>query len=409
MLAFLEKYTVGELLISLAIISVAFGDIYKIAGIVPVYLAFLAVAVIFEAGTMFRQKPDTPLHFFALSWILFATFDLALHFDNSNMTIYFSSCANSLFIYLIACTALKKKDVLSLYSKALIACVLITIIACVIETYTGIHYVNFDERYRRMFSSLAAGFQVNINDNATLLSLMIPAVLITMRAKTKYLIAFILLVLVVQIGSRLCNVSIAVLLLLSAGLGLYSKIGDRDSKRTYKVFLICIFGIVAIIMALFLDSIYSALVSLSGESLSTTTADDLFRVDRITDTILLSLNPGFLIGNGPGATLEIIGYSPHCSVFELLSDYGIVVFASLLALSAPFFSAFAKRGGLMNRVLLTAFPVFFLMVSFTSSSMLRIHCVWVILAILFCYAYQQGKPAIEADALSARGKVGSRS
>ena len=162
-------------------------------------------------------------------------------------------------------------------------------------------------------------------------------------------------------------------------------------------------------MGLFLDSIYSALVSLSGENLSTTTADDLFRVDRIRDTILLSLNPGFLIGNGPGATLEIMGYSPHCSVFELLSDYGIVVFASLLALLMPFFSAFAKKGSLMNRALLTAFPVFFLMVSFTSSSMLRIHCVWVILAILFCYAYQQGKPDDKTDALDARGEVWYRS
>ncbi len=389
MRSFLEKYTVGELMIAFAIVSVAFGDIYKIAGVVPIYLAFLVASVVFEAKSIFGRKPDSPAHYFALAWLFFAIFGFVLHFENSNTTVFISSCANALFIYLIVCTAMKKKDTLSLYSKALLICILITIVACVFEIYSGTHYANFDERYQRMFGNLTAGFQVNVNDNATLLCLMIPASLLIVQSRIKYLVAFALVALVFQIGSRLCDISLVVSMLLFLALGLYSKVGDRNSKRTYKVILFCTMGLLAIAVGLLFDPIYSMLVSMSGESLSTTVIDDSFRVDRILETLSLSVDPGFLIGNGPGATQRIMGYSPHCSIFELLSDYGIVVFATLIPLLSAFFSAFKGKGSLMNRVLCTVFPVFFVMVSFCSSSMLRIHCVWVILAILFCYLYRQ--------------------
>ena len=371
------------------IICSFFGDLYKVLGI-PVYcFPMLLCILLLLIDDRFRIPVPKGIRLdkietFSFALILFATITLPFSMIKVGSLPYFKILVNSLMMLVVASNITDEESFERILTYIFIG-IIITAFISEYEIRTGHHFYAkalLDDRLGRMGRGNAFGFQVNVNDNASLVSLsvFIPVMLLRKKSRMIKLIAtglvIVLISLTITINARLPQLTLAIVVIEAFFLMLVS----RFAKGTVHKYIAVLIFVLA--FALFFVS-FSATSFLNIVSTSQNYQYDYGRI-LFMQSSLRSITPiSFIFGHGSGVTLNIIGYSVHSVVVEILCDYGIFVLISFLFIIFRLLLSYTDKINYFLSIFLPCFATAFLMISFCSSSMLRIYPVWLFLVIIW--------------------------
>lgn len=374
----------------LMVVSTFFGEHFKFLG-VPIYCYPLVLCILLMlVNNNFKIHKTKGLNFsrvetFPSLLIIFSTITLPFSIGIVGTQPYFKSVVTALIMLVVAKNIYDEESFERILKYALIG-IIITAVACGYELLTGHHFfakVLTNEMLYRMGKNNSFGFQINVNDNASLVALSIFIAVLCLRNKgiiKRVLIAilvFILFLIITAINSRLVLLASivagieAVVLLLIA----------RYTKGTIPKF------VVGLLFAL-LSILYFSSFTITG-FLNTVSSSAYYNQDRARVFFMLwslkTISPiSLLFGNGCGVTQQLIGgYSIHAVIVEFLCDNGIIVVLCFMNLIIKMLLSFADNIKLRIGVLLSCFATAFIFISFCSSSMLRIRAIWVYFVVFW--------------------------
>lgn len=381
----LQIYSCGIL-----IITTFLGEQIKLFSI-PLYCYFIittAILLVIKQGSKVRIKRKICLQClsnYSFFWIIVASILLIFSIKVVGIQPYLNCIITALIIIVIDKVAVDTKSTEILFKFALFG-LIFTCFVCTLELLTGVHYIYTDEYYFRLGLNNTFGFQVNINDNASLLviCLFVPLCFIQKNEKrlSFVLLNFIVIVwslcLILRIGSRAAIMAVIVGILVAIfAIGL-----SFLSRRTQKAGLSFVLGaciVVVIIFFLFNDT--ESLMLIISNPLAF--ASDMARLSFLRDALGNTDVIGFLIGNGAGITQNSIGNSIHSVFVEVLCDYGVFVFAWLCFFVASLFFSITTKLKLIDKMYFSSFSICFIIVGFCVSSMLRIRTIWAIFTLVY--------------------------
>lgn len=382
----------------LMVVLTFFGEHFKVLGVSLYCYPLVLCIFLLLLDKHFRiKKPGriqlSRIETFATFLIIFATLTLPLASRSVGNQPYTKIVVTALIMLVLAHNCNDEESVDLMLKYALIG-IIITAITSGYELVSGQHYyakVLLDSRLFRMGVGNSFGFQINVNDNASLVSLSIFPVLIVLK-KSRAVMRFVcvavicaLLFIATGINSRLALLALMIagfefflLLLISR----YTK--GRVSKVIFAILLVtcCVFFFASFSSSNFLDIISDS------QNFDNDNSRLLFMY-----WALKSISPvSFVFGNGCGVTQQIIGYSIHSVPIELLCDYGIIVAASFMYYIVKMEYAFTERINRFYNIVFPCFATAFFFVSFCSSSMLRIRPLWCYLIIMWkLYSFEKAK------------------
>ena len=368
------------------IVTAFFGEQFKVFS-VPIYCYFIVFTIIvmaFNSEARIRVNKKIQLNnlsHFAVLWAVLATFLFLFTISKVGTQPYLYCIASALIVYVVANSAKDKESTDILFKFAYVA-IVFTCIVCVFELITGIHIIRTDEYYTRMGTGNSFGFQVNVNDNASLLvmSLFAPLYFFKRRKVLNIMVLLLLGYLIVRIGSRLAILS-ALGGLIVAMMTSVTALVDRKGNRFLTISLF--FGGLAAIVLLIatLDSQkFLSVISDTGNY-----ANDMARIVFMQRALNRTNLLGYLVGNGAGVTQMKVGYSIHSMFVEILCDYGIFVTAWFASFPIKLLLSFNKSIKTSSKMYLVSFALCYVMISFCSSSMLRIRGIWVLFSLGWSY------------------------
>ena len=366
-----------------------FGEHFKVLGIsiycfpLIIYILLLLVnnhyRIPLPKGFVFSR-----IETFSLLLILFSTITLPFSISRVGSLSYIKILVNALMMLVVANT-IRDLESFDLVIKYFLVGIFITAIASGYEIITGHHFYAktlIDDRLYRMGRGSAFGFQINVNDNSSLISLCVFVPILVLRRKSVLLklitIGMIaaLVVLVVTINARLPVLALAIVAVEAIALLLVS----RYTKGVVHKFIV---GFIILFALVLFFASFSTTNFLGIISNSQTYQYDYARLMFI-QSAFKSITPiSFIFGNGSGVTLNMINYSIHSVLIELLCDYGIIVAISFMFLIIRLQFAFADKIAHFSSIYFPCFATAFFMISFCSSSMLRIYPVWLLLVIVW--------------------------
>jgi hypothetical protein len=109
-------------------------------------------------------------------------------------------------------------------------------------------------------------------------------------------------------------------------------------------------------------------------------SSDIYRLESLYLLLNGSINL-FFFPKGPGSSLQLLGNNPHNLIAELLYEYGIIVM--FLYVSSLFFYLFRKRVDLRKLQYYVPYSLGMLLISLTSSSIIREKVYWLIIFLVF--------------------------
>lgn len=369
----------------LFIVSLYFGEQIKILNI-PLYCYFLVLTIFLllkKESFIIRLKKIniSDLSHFSIFLILCATVVIPIVYGRVGTQPYFYCVVSSLIIFVISNYSKDDNSIELLANYAFVGLIL----TCVISTYeliTHTHFIKLNEYYARMGIGNAFGFQVNINDNASLIAICLFSVYFVYRKKKilSIIIAIWSLCLIQIIDSRLVLLSIICTLMTAIVVIVFGKILSYYKQMTNLLFFLGVGVIVLLFISFF--SVDSFIYYISDSS---NYKNDFARVDFMESAIKSIIGPQFLFGNGAGVTVEKIGYSIHSLLVELLCDYGIFVFVWFMYFLIKLILSFSEKISVSSKSFITSFTVAFILISFCSSSMLRIRPIWMMFSLVWNY------------------------
>ena len=248
----------------------------------------------------------------------------------------------------------------------------------------GFHVVqNFTEYYTRIFRNKAVGFQVNANDYCAMMVSYIIG-LLYLRRKTNIQNRFLNLIIFGSIGFSVyiiimdsSRAAIISLVIITAYILVY-KIFGKEKWRMISIFLIII-GALVLCFANGIESRFSALMDVNSDAL---------RLKIYADTWTF-IKSNYFLGVGAGNTTRLLGVSPHNLLFEIISDYGILVAVPVLFTILKLINYQSDKDEGDGYYLIALFGICFLLAGFSVSSLMRNRICWV----LFAYFSRQVKEA----------------
>ena len=374
-------------LCGIMVTSLFFGERLQFLG-VPLYgLLIIAYMLVRLWGNHFKIQYHGIKNFsftraetFAIFWILVASIMLPLSARTAGTKPYTYALITGLSIAIVS-LAIKDRADLEIVMKYAMVGVFITLAATSYELITGNHLYTFTEYYTRLGRNSAFAFQVNPNDNATVLVACVFIVIFFLRKHkilSSILIAWIVAA-TLRTGARLAVYTLFILGVEVVLLLVLSKLSGRHSSVT-KFANVFLFVFVAVALSLsFSIERFLQLFSSSRDYVIDYNRFVLMRRALGTITPL-----SFLLGNGSGVTMLKIGYENiHSVLVEILCDNGILVVVWLLYFVIRLFFSYTDNIPMGSKVVLPCFATAFVLMCFESSSMLRIHPVWVLLAIMW--------------------------
>ena len=366
-----------------------FGEHFKVFGISIYCFPLIICILLLLADNHFRiplpkGNRFTRIESFSFLLILFATITLPFSLNRVGYLPYTKILVNALMMIVVA-SNITDLESFDLVMKYFLVGILITATASGYEIITGHHFYAktlINDRLYRMGRGSAFGFQINVNDNSSLISLCVFIPILLLRRKSMFLklvtIGMIALLggLAVTIDARLPLLALAIVAVEAVALLLVS----RYTKGVAHKFIVGLIMVVALV--LFFAS-FSAAGFLSIISSSQTYQYDYARLMFIQSAFKTITPISFIFGNGSGVTLNMINYSIHSVLIELLCDYGIIVTISFMYFMIRLQFAFADKISHFSSIYFPCFATAFLMISFCSSSMLRIYPVWLLLVIVW--------------------------
>ena len=377
-------------LCGLMIVLTFFGEHFKLFGFSLYCYPIIPCIFLLLANNNFKVQIIRRINFsrietFPILLIIFSTFTLPFSFGSVGTQPYFKTVVTALIMLLVANNIYDEKSLELVMRYALIG-VIITAVACGYELYTGHHFYTralTDERLFRMGKNNSFGFQINVNDNASLMALSVFIVIIYLKGKSFIskvfleFLAFVLLMITSAIGSRLVFLTLIVVSIEAVILLLISRYTKGKVPRFIigaLIVIICGFYLILFNVTGFLNSVSSAAYY----------NQDYARVHYMQWSLKTITPLSLLFGHGCGVTQQLIGgYSIHSVLVEFLCDNGIIVASYLINLIIQIQFSFSDK---INRIygnFLSCFATAFVFISFCSSSMLRIRSVWVYLVIMW--------------------------
>ena len=377
----LEKHLCG-----IMVIFLFFGERLQFLGIPYYAYAMIAYAVARLRSNHFKINVHGfgKLSFansgsFAVFWLVVATIMLPFSMRIAGTRPYTYALITCLTILIIT-LSIENDDDLYLIMKYAMIGVLITLIVTGYEIYTGNHLYRFDEYYTRLGRNSAFGFQVNPNDHATVLVTCVFIVIFFIRKHKVISTALIAMTvaLTMRTGARLAVYTLFVIGIEVLVLALVSRLSARRAgvSKFINVFIFVFLGI-ALLMSFSVDR-FLQMFSSSQEYLID--YNRFILMGRAFGTI----SPlSFLLGNGSGVTMVRIGnVNIHSVLVEILCDNGILVLVWLMYLVGRLFFSYTDDISKGKRILFPCFATAFVLLCFESSSMMRIHPIWMMLAVM---------------------------
>ena len=372
------------------IVSTFFGEHFKLLGL-PIYCYLLILcAFLLLADNHYKIRKPRIIQFsrvetFSSLLILFSIVMLPFSLGIAGSQPFFKTVVTALIMLVVAKNIYDNQSFEQVLKYVLIG-IIITIAVCGYELITGRHFfakVLTDERLFRMGRDNSFGFQINVNDNASLVALSIFPVLLLFQHK-KFItrlfsvgLLIALLAIAISIDARLPLYALIIVAIEALTLFFIF----RHAKGTVPKFVV---GFVFLIACIIFFASFSASGFLGLISNSQSYLNDYTRL-LYMQWSLKSITPfSILFGHGCGVTQSLIGGSSiHAVIVELLCDNGIFVAICLLLIILKLQLAFADKVGRFDGVFFSCFATAFFMISFCSSSMLRVRAVWVFLVLIY--------------------------
>ena len=103
----------------------------------------------------------------------------------------------------------------------------------------------------------------------------------------------------------------------------------------------------------------------------------------MNETVEVILN-SFFLGAGAGRTVALIGTNPHNFFLEILADHGIVIFGIICYMFYQIcVRMFKSKYDIKTRTIGSSFAVAVILLSISSSSMLRLRLMWICLTMIY--------------------------
>lgn len=370
----------------------------KVAGI-SVYNFFMFLGFMLLLLGCVIVIPKQKFLRFPLLWLAFAVLLMLISREPTTTIQFLSVVNNALFMILIILAGRTKKAWLIMVSGYLIGH-LCSLVLSFYEFATHQHFYLLTAYYERTMGKNALGFQVNVNDNGLVMIFALLMIAIFKYAnyqylRKRYLFALTLLEIatvgvIIRIGSR---TAILALIAFAIWMVCYNYICKlQASSKHIILFVIAITcGVIVVVVALY--GVINMLMLVYGAGIEAT---DTLRVELILQGLRV-FSEHFFLPIGPGALTNLLHQSPHFLFEEILVDYGVVVFVSLVMQLIRIYSI-GKT--IMNRKLsaaITSFPIIFVIMSIASSSAIRIRYCWIGLALVeaICILEKSGVPKDE--------------
>lgn len=386
-LAALESHLCGCM-----IVLTFFGDQIKFLNLSLYVYALIFCLLLQPVTNNYRIRKPTLFKFsrvetFAYILIVLSTVTLPFSIGKLGPQPYFKTVVTALIMLVVANNIYDKKSFDLMFKYAAIG-VAITVAICGYELLTGHHFYAkalLEDRLVRQGTNNSFGFQVNVNDNASLVSLSLFIALLGLRYKRRIkklffaAMAVALFIITSAIGARLPLLALAIVGVEALILFLISRFTKGNVSKVFMVLLV-----------IFLCVVYAATFTVTGFLDTVSTAQnftsDYNRILYIQWSLRTITPISFFFGNGAGMTQQLIGGdSIHSVLVEFLCDYGVLSLISLFYLLFKLELSFADRISFTSGIFFPCFATAFLLVSFCSSSMLRVRSVWVIIVIVWKY------------------------
>lgn len=371
-----------------AVVLSFFGSQLALFGL-PLYLYFLAINLILlfiNCGMKIviptKLTSNKEMQVFVVVTFLMATILLPISIPKATTQPYVNCCLTLLLLWTVYANGKTVEDVEFILKFVFIG----LLIVCGVTQYeliTGNHFVEIiSEYYERMGKDNAFGFQGNINDNATVLVTCLFSALYFLK-KQPILMGGVIawtVYLVYCIGSRMAIIAVLSIVIVAVVVVLLGKVAEYNGSVT-KVILYLLILLAAVLLILTIDSSKFLNMISNAQDIDS----DATRVRILNDATKTTLKNSFFLGNGSGMTQYLIRASVHSALIEVLCDYGIFAVIPLVVLLAKLLTSFVYRIAIGKKIYITGFAVVFVLMSFCSSSMLRIQEAWIVLALVLRY------------------------
>lgn len=373
----------------LMVVLTFFGEHFKVFGVSLYCFPLVLCIFLLLLDKHFRiTKPGrirvSQIETFAMVLILFATIMLPFSSKIAGTQPYTKLVVTALIMLVVAQNS-NEKESLDLILRYILIGIIITVVTSGYELVSGHHYyakVLSDDRLFRMGRESSFGFQINVNDNASLVSLSVFPIMIYLKKSRSAMrvlcigIICALIFIAVGINSRLAMLA----LMIATFEFLLLMIVSRYTKGSVSkvVFTIILLVCCAVFFASFSSSSFLRVVSDSQNF-----DDDYSRLLYMYWSLKTISPISFVFGNGCGVTQQIIGYSIHSVPIEFLCDYGVFVVTCFMYYIIKMEYAFTERINKFYSMIVPCFATAFFFVSFCSSSMLRIRPIWCYFVIMW--------------------------
>lgn len=378
------------------IISLNFGEYLAVAGrslsqYIALALMLFSIIDIMESyhayGRLEREKKVVLL--LAAFWMCLSVIQGLWVTDYRAWMFGLRTLFINLFICIELCILFRDSHEYMMVLKGVEVSLYLSVAFGILEIITGIHLdddLSFGNDIRTFFG--------NPNDYATWIVLcLFGTTLYYARKKRRCLcaLAWILaMYIVLHTGSRaaLLSLLIAVVFFVIGFMAGYEKNIKGSTRKRIKAFHIIGMAAVAVFLTICLSCV--DIVTLANNDVANASSN-IIRLKIIRDSAMVICGYLFM-GAGAGQTTIYIGINPHNFLLELLGDYGIVVTVILLyMLWKIFVRIFADQKVTDSGIVCFAFAPAFVMVSISSSSILRLRIMWVVLILFYLIAGEEEK------------------
>jgi teichuronic acid biosynthesis protein TuaE len=350
---------------------------------------FSVLAIIALLGSpkfrIYLDKDKTYLLAFLLFWATYSFLLFLFRVDYPQSIEGIFSLLVNIVVVLFLLIAIKDKQQVSFYIKAIRIGLIITFYFAFQNVYLGSYVIDIDPDLIR-YRNVPVAFFGNPNDYATFLVICIFSIFVDSVIKRKITFSDILLIItsiffLSQSGSRSSIVALLFFILMLVFYWILERMTKKSNFSYHTAILITMIPTIFLILfpELFFN-IITAIISNEQNIIS-----DIYRLSIIKSSIALFLQSG-LLGVGALNSTLVLGINPHNMIIEILTDYGIFIYLGYL-IATYIILTNAKEGSNSSSkiVIYSIIPSYFIL-SNASSSMLRIRYSWILFAIIYIYA-----------------------
>lgn len=411
----LKYKTLTQMCLFLTIIAVCLGDIVEIFGLklswicAGLTVAAFAFEILSKRYRFSLNSLNLKIIFcFFIFWLAYATVQMFLIDRNANALLFYRFLLINIFLVLMLILNAKSVNDVVFFNKALIIGYLINFCVVLWELHTGNHIAGIEADPRYVYGVFA-----NVNDLCTLIAYGIFAMILNLLLTKRNIfltigsvllcfaaVAFSFHIIILN-ESRAPLLSLLLLVLFWA-LFAVAVLLYRKNRIVFACYIAVVVA-APVVAAVVILSKYSITELISKYSNELYVMSDNLRVELAQKALAITSDSHFL-GVGPGQSVQMIGVNVHNFFLEILSEYGIVIFAGIIYLLFVIFTAFRTKLPIWASSFLMAFIPFFAMVSISSSSCAKIKATWVILTLVALVVVYGGKYKENAPDASKQGK-----